>query len=84
MTTTANPTGPLSIPPGGSPRLDIAQVSEALLGKWADARLEARELGAGEEPLEHRERRRRAQRQTAGPGDPAGGRMTGRPSAPAA
>lgn len=63
-TTTANPTGPISIPPGGSPRLDIAQVSEALLGKWADARLEARERAARPElhrPVdvtvaEHRER----------------------------
>ncbi|HEX7352304.1 acyl-CoA dehydrogenase [Brachybacterium sp.] len=62
--TTANPTGPIPIPPGGDPRLDVAQVSEALLGKWAGARRAARERAARPElhrPLdatvaEHRER----------------------------
>ena len=62
--TTANPTGPVPVPPGGSPRLDIEQVSEALLGRWADARREARERAARPElhrPIdasvaEHRER----------------------------
>ena len=64
VSTTANPTGPIPIPPGDSPRLDVEQVSEALLGRWADARREARERAARPElhrPIdasvaEHRER----------------------------
>src|SRR5699024_11894348 len=41
--TAADPTGPIPVLPGGAPRLDIAQVSEALLGRWADTRRAARE-----------------------------------------
>src|SRR5699024_11473440 len=44
--TTADPTGPIPLPPGGSPRLDVEQVSEALLGQWAEARRTARERAA--------------------------------------
>jgi acyl-CoA oxidase len=62
--TTANPTGPIPLPPGGAPRLDVEHVAEALLGRWADARRSARERAARPElhrPLdmtvaEHRER----------------------------
>ncbi|WP_394217086.1 acyl-CoA dehydrogenase [Brachybacterium vulturis] len=62
--TTADPTGPIPVLPGGAPRLDVAQVSEALLGRWAEARLAARERAARPElhrPMdasvaEHRER----------------------------
>src|SRR5699024_4965395 len=61
---TADPTGPIPVLPGGAPRLDIAQVSEALLGRWADTRRAARERAARPElhrpsdatVAEHRER----------------------------
>src|SRR5699024_11072180 len=43
---TADPTGPIPVLPGGAPRLDIAQVSEALLGRWADTRRAARDRAA--------------------------------------
>ncbi|MDO5661976.1 MAG: acyl-CoA dehydrogenase family protein [Brachybacterium sp.] len=37
------PTGPIPVPPDGAPRIDIAAVSELLLGSWASTRREARE-----------------------------------------
>ena len=62
--TAADPTGPIPVLPGGAPRLDITQVSEALLGRWADTRRAARERAARPElhrpsdatVAEHRER----------------------------
>ena len=62
--TTATPTGPIPVPPSGSARLDVAAVSTALLGSWAEARRTGRERAARPEmhrPLdmnvaEHRER----------------------------
>src|SRR5699024_4354965 len=61
---TADPTGPIPVPSGGAPRLDTAQHSQALLGRWADTRRAARERATRPElhrPLdasvaEHRER----------------------------
>ena len=41
--TTATPTGPIPVPPSGSARLDVAAVSTALLGSWAEARRTGRE-----------------------------------------
>lgn len=63
-TTTADPTGPIPVVPGAAPHLDVAQVSEALMGRWADVRHAARERAARPElhrPVdatvaEHRER----------------------------
>ena len=60
----ADPTGPIPVLPGGSDHLDVELVSEALLGRWADARLAARERATRPElhrPMdatvaEHRER----------------------------
>ncbi|MCG7308717.1 acyl-CoA dehydrogenase [Brachybacterium sp. ACRRE] len=60
----ATPTGPIPVPRDGDPRLDVDAVTRALLGKWAETRLEARERAARPEmhrPLdatvaEHRER----------------------------
>ncbi|WP_193103379.1 acyl-CoA dehydrogenase [Brachybacterium sp. FME24] len=62
--TTANPTGPIPVPPAGSARLDVEAVSGALMGAWAETRHAARERAARPElhrPLdvtvaEHRER----------------------------
>jgi acyl-CoA oxidase len=58
------PTGPIPVPAADSPRLDVELVSEALLGRWAEARRVARDRAARPEmhrPLdasvdEHRER----------------------------
>lgn len=60
----ATPTGPIPVPPDGSPRLDIAAVAVALKGRWADQRDKARARVAQPDmhrPLdvtvaEHRER----------------------------
>lgn len=45
-TPAATSTDPIPLPAGGDPRLDVAVVSEALLGRWADARRTARERAA--------------------------------------
>ncbi|GAA1294986.1 acyl-CoA dehydrogenase [Brachybacterium sp. JB7] len=44
--TSPTPTGPIPVPPAGSDRLDIAAVTEVLMGTWADARRDARERAA--------------------------------------
>ncbi|MGO3501807.1 MAG: acyl-CoA dehydrogenase family protein [Brachybacterium tyrofermentans] len=62
-TSSPTPTGPIPVPPSGADRLDVPAVSEALMGKWADARRTARVRAARPElhrPLdvtvaEHRE-----------------------------
>ena len=62
--TTATPTGPIPVPPAGTPRLDVEAVSTALLGRWAEVRRTARERAARPEmhrPIdasvaEHRDR----------------------------
>lgn len=43
---TPTPTGPIPVPPEGSPRLDIGLVREALMGDWAPTREAARERAA--------------------------------------
>ncbi|WP_259557469.1 acyl-CoA dehydrogenase family protein [Brachybacterium sillae] len=58
------PTGPLPVIPDGAPHLDVALVTETLLGRWREARLAGRERAARPElhrPLDmtvadHRER----------------------------
>ena len=62
--TTATPTGPIPVPPAGTPRLQVEAVSPALLGRWAEVRRTARERAARPEmhrPIdasvaEHRDR----------------------------
>lgn len=44
--TSPTPTGPIPVPPAGSDRLDIAAVTEVLMGTWAGARRDARERAA--------------------------------------
>ncbi|WP_010535330.1 acyl-CoA dehydrogenase [Brachybacterium squillarum] len=61
---TANPTGPIELPPDGTARLDVPAVSRALMGAWAETRETARQRAARPEmhrPLdasvaEHRHR----------------------------
>lgn len=41
--TSPTPTGPIPVPPPGSPRIDVPALTEVLLGSWAEVRRAARD-----------------------------------------